>query len=121
MNDRRKSLSEVELFSRKDHYMGFRYCPRCAAELVEKTLDGRVRLACPGDSCDYIFYQNPVPAAGAVIVVDDRILLVRRAHPPRIGDWTLPAGFMEWDEHPTDTATRELKEETGLDVRLTGF
>jgi 8-oxo-dGTP diphosphatase len=62
-----------------------------------------------------------VPAAGAVIVKDDKILMVKRGHPPRVGDWTLPAGFMEWDEHPRDTAVRELKEETGLDIELTGF
>lgn len=121
MNDKYKTFDEQALFARKDHYMGFRYCPRCATPLQEVIADGRRRLACPAESCDYIYYQNPIPAAGAIIVEGDRILLVRRAHPPRVGDWTIPAGFMEWDEHPTATAIREVKEETGLDIELTGL
>ena len=50
----------------------------------------------------------------------DRILLTRfveEGHPDS-GSWTMPGGGMEWGEHPSDTATRELEEETGLRVRL---
>jgi 8-oxo-dGTP diphosphatase len=114
-------FDEATLFARKNNFMGFRFCPLCATALKPADLDGRTRLRCPAPDCGYIFYQNPIPAAGAVIVEDNRILMVKRAHPPKIGWWTLPAGFMEWDEHPTQTAVRELKEETGLDVRLTDF
>lgn len=121
MKNMSRISDEGALFARKDQYMGFRFCPRCATELVQRELDGRKRLACPNETCDYIYYQNPIPAAGAILVEEDKILLVRRAHPPRIGDWTIPAGFMEWDEHPEQTAIREIKEETGLDIALTGF
>lgn len=117
----RPHFDETALFERKHNFMGFRYCPLCATPLEQAMLDGRRRLRCPAPGCGYVFYQNPIPAAGAVIVEDGKILMVRRGHPPKVGWWTLPAGFMEWDEHPTDTAIRELKEETGLDVRLTGF
>lgn len=110
-----------ELFKRKDNFSGFKYCPLCATELQKGTFDHVERLACPSDKCNYIHYQNPVPAAGAVIVEDSKILLVKRAHPPKIGWWCLPAGFMEWDEHPTQTAVREVKEETGLDIKLNGL
>ncbi|RMF87638.1 MAG: NUDIX hydrolase, partial [Planctomycetota bacterium] len=67
-----------------------------------------------------MFYENPVPAAG-VIVFDDagRVLWVRRAMEPRRGLWTLPAGFVEYDEHVTECAVREAREETGLDVEIT--
>ena len=50
------------------------------------------------------------------MVVDaaERILLVKRAAPPREGLWCLPGGFMELGETPEQTALRELQEESGL-------
>jgi ADP-ribose pyrophosphatase YjhB (NUDIX family) len=119
--DKYADFNEERYFDLKDSFMGYRFCPRCRSELETAELDGRRRLACPSPDCSFIFYQNPIPAAGAVIVQDNAILLVRRAHPPKIGWWSLPAGFMEWDEHPTRTTVRELKEETGLDVELTSL
>ena len=50
-----------------------------------------------------------------------RVLLAKRAHEPRRGSWGIPAGFMEYGEHPERTAVREAKEETGLIVRLSGL
>lgn len=121
MKDKYSSFDEEKLFIRKDHYSGYTYCPFCTTKLVEGEFDGHKRLACPNDSCDFIYYQNPVPAAGAIIIEEGKILLVKRAHPPKIGDWCIPAGFMEWNEHPSQTAVRELREETGLEIELTGF
>jgi len=121
MTDKYKDFNEKRLFTRKGDFCGYRYCPRCGKELKKAILDHRSRMICPDEECGFIFYQNPIPAAGAIIVEDNKILLVKRAHPPQIGWWCIPAGFMEWEEHPTDTAVRELKEETGLDVELTGF
>jgi ADP-ribose pyrophosphatase YjhB (NUDIX family) len=118
MDDRQKKFDSEKLFRRKQQHGGYRICPFCGGELVEKQTDGLPRMVCARDDCDFVFYQNPIPAAGAIIVEDDRVLLVKRAHPPRVGWWCLPAGFMEWNEHPTETAVRELKEETGLDVKL---
>lgn len=121
MTDQFDAFDAAKLFARKKHHSGFRFCPLCASALEEAHLDGHHRLRCSSTSCDFVFYQNPVPAAGAIIVEDDRILLVKRAHPPRIGWWCIPAGFMEWDEHPTQTAVRELEEETGVKIRLREF
>ena len=47
---------------------------------------------------------------------DGRILLTRFVQEgnPDSGSWTMPGGGMEWGEHPVETATRELEEETGL-------
>src|SRR5207248_9177136 len=50
-----------------------------------------------------------------------RLLLLRRAREPWLGSWDIPGGFSEPDEHPADTARREVREETGLRIRLTGF
>ncbi len=110
--------NEKFLFDRKNNFMGYTFCPRCAQKLKQETLDGRTRLKCHNPECDFIYYHNPIPAAGAVVIKENKILLVQRAVAPKIGWWCIPAGFMEWDEHPSQTAVRELREETGLDVKL---
>lgn len=97
----------------------YKYCPRCGAEMVERTVDHKTRKACP--VCDYVFYHNPVPAAGVVIEKDGKILLVKRKFEPYKGDWCLPAGFMEYDESPEQCAIRETKEELNVDVELKGL
>lgn len=80
---------------------------------------GMVRPACP--SCGYIWYRNPVPAAGVLLVENGRVLLVKRRWEPRAGYWCLPSGFMEAGERPEQTAVRELQEETGVIAQLTGL
>ncbi len=102
-----------------DDYKGYRFCPRCGAELVISEVEDKTRPHCP--SCGFIYYQNPTPAAGAMIVKDDKILLVKRSIDPGKGDWCIPAGFCEWTEHPQQTAVREIREETGLDIRIDGM
>jgi ADP-ribose pyrophosphatase YjhB (NUDIX family) len=52
---------------------------------------------------------------------DGRVLLVRRSRAPWPGCWDVPGGFCGPDEHPIATAERELLEETGLVVRVTGL
>jgi len=96
-----------------------RYCPRCATALEPRDEHGTLRPTCP--SCGFIWYRNPVPAAGILMVEEGRVLLVRRKFEPRAGDWCLPAGFMEAGETPEQTAVRELREETGLGASLTGL
>jgi ADP-ribose pyrophosphatase YjhB (NUDIX family) len=120
-SDKHSKFDADLLNQRKDNHSGYTYCPFCRSELIDKEIDGHRRLVCSNDQCDFVFYQNPVPAAGAIIVENDSILMVQRAHPPRIGWWCIPAGFMEWTEHPSQTAVREIREETGLIVELRGF
>jgi len=102
--------------------MKYKYCPVCSGCLEEKFIseEEKQRLVC--EKCGFIFYFNPSPAA-AVILFDrnNRILLVKRKYEPKIGDWNLPAGFIEYDETVEQSAIREAKEETNLDVKLTGL
>lgn len=78
---------------------------------------GISREYCPKDG--YTHYANPAPAAGVVIVKEGKVLLVKRRFEPWRGLWQMPAGFVEWDEKPQETAVKEAKEETGLDVEIT--
>jgi ADP-ribose pyrophosphatase YjhB (NUDIX family) len=64
--------------------------------------------------------MNPAPGAGVILWRDGKVCLVQRKFAPKVGQWTLPTGFMEWDEDIETTAIREAKEETGLDVELRG-
>ncbi|WP_136688973.1 NUDIX hydrolase [Halorhabdus amylolytica] len=92
------------------------YCPHCGTVLVERQREGRSRRFCP--ECEWVVYRNPDPAAGVLVVRDDppSVLLVKRSSPPATGAWSLPAGYLEWDEPAPQGAVRELREETGLSV-----
>lgn len=94
----------------------FKYCPYCSTGLVAKELDGNSRMVCP--ECGFIHYLNPAPAVGVLIVKDSKVLLVQRRYEPFRGKWVIPSGFVEWDEDVSQTARRELKEETGYDVGI---
>ena len=60
---------------------------------------------------------RPVEAASALVISRRRVLLVRRAHPPLLREWSLPGGRVEPDETAADAVARELAEETGLRTR----
>ncbi|MEO5988169.1 MAG: NUDIX domain-containing protein [Candidatus Eisenbacteria bacterium] len=92
------------------------YCPRCAAALEPRAEHGTLRPTCP--ACAFIWYRNPVPAAGVLVEQDGRVVLVRRRYEPRVGSWCIPAGFMEAGETPEQSAGREVLEETGLVVQI---
>jgi ADP-ribose pyrophosphatase YjhB (NUDIX family) len=97
--------------------MLFRYCPICGADLERFEEDDSVRMKC--GECGYVQYLNPSPAAGILVRDEDgRILLVRRKFEPYRGLWTMPAGFIEYDEDAASTAVRELEEETGLVIEI---
>jgi len=95
----------------------FAFCPRCRAAMELRPVGGLSRPACP--QCGFVQFRNPAPGAGVILRRAERVCLVQRRFRPKQGQWTLPTGFVEWDEDVQDTAVRECREETGLEVRLT--
>lgn len=91
------------------------YCKYCGAKLEKKYAEGSERPYCP--SCDRIIWQNAEPVAATVVRKDNEILFVKRGIKPGKGEWSLPAGFLEFEEEPAKAAARELEEETGLKVQ----
>jgi 8-oxo-dGTP diphosphatase len=71
--------------------------------------------------CDFMareYPAHPVVGVGAVIVREGKALIVKRAHEPRKGEWSLPGGHLELGESLEDAVRREIREETGLEVEV---
>ena len=97
----------------------YRFCPRCGGSLEQRTLRAAdpPRLVCT--ACRFVFFLDPKVATGAVFSLGGGVLLVKRAIEPSYGKWVFPGGYVDRGEGIEDAAIREVKEETGLDVRLT--
>ena len=92
------------------------FCSHCGSKLERRIPPGDhlPRFVC--DSCGTIHYQNPRLIVGCV--PEDRILICRRAIEPRLGFWTVPAGFMENGETLPQAAARECREEALAEVEI---
>ena len=78
------------------------------------------QVTCPHCGKPYSSYRNPTPTADVVIYAPDRgVVIISRANEP-VG-FALPGGFIEEGECAETAAVREMREETGLDVELTGL
>jgi|SRR5215831_2589995 len=62
------------------------------------------------------FPEHPLIGVGSIIIESDRVVLVKRAHPPIQGHWSIPGGVLEVGEMVREAAIREAQEETGLIV-----
>ena len=90
-------------------------------EEIEKELEKKEgdTIECPRCGYPVKVYKNPVPTVDIIITIDDKIVLVRRKNEPF--GWAIPGGFIDFGESAETAAVREAKEETGLDVELTGL
>lgn len=90
----------------------FRFCPRCGHAHPQP---GKSPFHCP--PCGWSFYFGPVAAVGALIVNEQQqLLLVKRARDPGMGLLGLPGGFVDAGETAEEALSREVREETGLEV-----
>src|SRR5690349_24786776 len=94
------------------------FCSHCGSRVALRIPPGDhlPRFVC--DSCGTIHYQNPRVVVGCVPEHEGRILICKRAIEPRLGFWTVPAGFMENGESLQQGAARECMEEAMADVEI---
>jgi ADP-ribose pyrophosphatase YjhB (NUDIX family) len=79
----------------------------------------RQTIQCPKCKNEIEVYKNPIPTVDIVIEIESKgIVLIKRKNPPY--GWALPGGFVDYGESLEESAVREAKEETNLDVKLTG-
>lgn len=92
--------------------------PTSCCEFVRRVPDGDTveRDVCA--RCGHIHYVNPKIVVGAVCSWHGRILLCRRAIEPRRGFWTIPAGYLEERETPSQGAQREALEEALAKIEI---
>src|SRR5881392_2300577 len=94
------------------------YCSNCGTRVVLKVPEGDhlPRHVC--EQCGTIHYQNPKIVVGSVPTWEGKILICKRGIEPRLGFWTICAGFMENDETLEAGAAREALEEARIDVEV---
>lgn len=97
---------------------GFRYCPRCRADMVDREVYGRVRRVCSDTDCRFVQFIDPKVSAAVMAEQDGKVLMTKRNMDPGRGGWCFPGGFMEMGETPQAAARRECREESGFEVEI---
>ncbi len=91
----------------------FKFCPKCGSP---RFIDNNFKSKRCED-CGFIYYFNTCSSTIAIIINDDKELLVAtRANDPAKGTLDLPGGFVDMDENGETAVMREVKEETNLEV-----
>jgi NADH pyrophosphatase NudC (nudix superfamily) len=98
--------------------MPYKFCPKCATELIVFDIENRQRQKCP--ACDFIYWDNPIPVVAAIVEHEGKVILTRSKGWPE--KWLgVVAGFLEKGEAPEAGALREVREELGLDGEIVSF
>jgi ADP-ribose pyrophosphatase YjhB (NUDIX family) len=95
------------------------HCKSCGASTryrIPDDGDTKERAIC--SACHLVHYENPLNVVGTIPVWGEQVLLCKRNIEPRIGKWTLPAGFMELQETTAEGAARETVEEAGAQFTM---
>lgn len=110
----------IDISEKGDAMSAAMYCQRCGA-ICEEFVDGSVKRSfC--SKCGFIYYKNPYPCV-SVLVADGcgRVLLGKRSEQSIYPDkWCLPCGYIEYEETYLEAAFREVKEETGIEIKPVG-
>jgi 8-oxo-dGTP pyrophosphatase MutT (NUDIX family) len=89
----------------------------CGAKCIDIVESGRARRAC--GTCRRVYYHNPFPGVALLVVDGDRFLMGRRSQGLYgAGTWSLPSGYIEFDEDFLTGGRREVLEETGIEVAV---
>ena len=72
-------------------------------------------------NCEICAFNNPKVTVTAIIIKDNKLLLLKRNKDPFKGKWDLPGGFLNQNEQPSDGLKRELKEELNIEVTSLNF
>ena len=96
-----------------------KFCPQCAGLLEVRAVQEKDRPVCP--QCGRIIYHDPKVTATTVVECGGKVLMVRRGIEPGLGLWSLPGGYVDRGEVVERAAEREVREETGLMVTVTGL
>lgn len=97
------------------------FCDQCGAKTVGGDPAASDPPVCADHGPRWRLVRNASCAETLVVNAKEQILLGRRARAPMLGQWEIPGGFVERGEHPQEAAVRELREEMGVDVLLTGL
>jgi len=97
---------------------GMNFCSECGKRLSVEIPPGDHLPRSVCKACGAIHYQNPKIVVGCVPEHQGRILICKRAIEPRLGYWTIPAGFMENGETLQQGAARECYEEALARVEI---
>jgi 8-oxo-dGTP diphosphatase len=93
------------------------HCPRCGKP---PQIAYPRSIVCP--HCGYAAFYNPKPVACALPETErGEIWLLRRGFEPKVGSWSMPGGFVDLGESVEDAARREVQEEMGIEIAITGL
>jgi ADP-ribose pyrophosphatase YjhB (NUDIX family) len=109
--------------------MQMKFCPECGRPLIVQQVERHLRQVCLQDAggCGFIDYGRFTLGVGGLVIDVDRktggrrVLLIQRNQEPNRGGWTLPGGFVDFDETADQAVVREVAEETGLHCRAAGM
>lgn len=95
-----------------------KFCSQCGHEVALTVPEGDTLPRHVCGQCGTVHYENPKVVVGCVPEYEGRILICKRAIEPRLGYWTIPAGFMENGETLQEGAARETLEEAEAQVEI---
>ena len=83
-------------FPAHSHQSLVNYCERCGTVLTGRQIEGKLLPACP--ACDHIAYLDPKVAAGVILTLNGKLVLLKRGIEPSVGKWVFPGGYVDRDE-----------------------